>query len=337
MSTGSDAQLPFHEIEVPDQLRNGVLDLEARVQLDERDVSLGRDEKLGGAGILVADLACKRRREDRDLLALGLLERRARRLFDQLLMAPLDGAVALAKRQDLAVRVGEQLHLDMVRALHKALEVDPIVSERGHGLAARRLDGVVEFARLFDDAHASPAAAGRGFDDQRIPELASFAARERWNARSGGDVECRQLVAGEPKRGRRWPDPDESGRLDAAREVRLLGEEPVSGVHRARSGTLCRLDDLVECQIGADASNRVGRAGVERIEVVLGRDCDGGDPKLAAGLEDAVGDFAAVGYEKSLEQRHRLDLVPPAGRALLEKGLKAFLRLRCLSDRRDQL
>ena len=73
-------------------------------------------------------------------------------------MPPLDGAVALADRDDRAVRVGEQLHLDVARPLEVALAVERAVAERALGLAFRGVERLLELGRGTHDAHA-PATA----------------------------------------------------------------------------------------------------------------------------------------------------------------------------------
>ena len=50
-------------------------------------------------------------------------------LLDQLLVAALDRAVALAEVDHVAVRVREYLHLDVPRILEVALDVDAAVGE----------------------------------------------------------------------------------------------------------------------------------------------------------------------------------------------------------------
>ena len=59
-------------------------------------------------------------------------------------MAPLHRAVALAEREHGAVRVREQLDLDVPRPFEIALEVDAVVAERRLRLTPRRGDRVVE-------------------------------------------------------------------------------------------------------------------------------------------------------------------------------------------------
>ena len=52
-------------------------------------------------------------------------------------MPPLQRALALAQRDDPALRVAEDLDLDMTGTLEKLLYVDPIVGEAGPSLGPR--------------------------------------------------------------------------------------------------------------------------------------------------------------------------------------------------------
>ena len=55
-------------------------------------------------------------------------------------MPPLDRAVALAEVHDVAVRVGEDLHLDVARILEVLLDVDVGVREEALALARGLLE-----------------------------------------------------------------------------------------------------------------------------------------------------------------------------------------------------
>ena len=65
-------------------------------------------------------------------------------------MPPLDRALALEQVDDVAVVVGEDLDLDVARPLDQPLDVQRAVAERGRRLAPRRLNRVVELARVAD-------------------------------------------------------------------------------------------------------------------------------------------------------------------------------------------
>src|SRR5260221_13858668 len=89
-----------------------MLDLEPRVHLHEEEmVALGDELDCPGA-----DIADRLRRRDRRLAhrpATSLVHAGRRRLLDDFLMAPLDRAVALEEMDAVALRDGEDLHLDM--------------------------------------------------------------------------------------------------------------------------------------------------------------------------------------------------------------------------------
>ena len=92
---GGDADLLAHEVDARHELGDGVLDLEAGVHLEEPELAV-LVEELDGAGVVVAA-----RLGDLDgRLAHGLAglggEGRRRALLDQLLVAALGRAVALA-------------------------------------------------------------------------------------------------------------------------------------------------------------------------------------------------------------------------------------------------
>ena len=78
-------------------------------------------------------------------------------------------------------------------------------------------------------------------------------------------------------------------------------------MHRLGTGLLAGGDDLVHDQIGllrggrADADGLVGELDVQRVLVGFGIDGDGRDAHLAGGLDDAAGNFAAVGNQNFLE------------------------------------
>ena len=98
-------------------------------------------------------------------------QRQRRRFLDQLLMAALDRALALAEMHDVAVVVAENLELDVARRFDVLLEVDVADAERGFGFALRRLDRLRELARRAHDAHAASAAARGRLDDDGIADV----------------------------------------------------------------------------------------------------------------------------------------------------------------------
>ena len=69
--------------------------------------------------------------------ALRGADARRGRFLDDLLVAALHRAVALAEMDRVALAVGEHLNLDVARILEELLHVDLIVAERGLGLGLR--------------------------------------------------------------------------------------------------------------------------------------------------------------------------------------------------------
>ena len=151
---GRDPQLLLDEIEAGDGLGDRMLDLKARVELDEPEPPV-RDQELDRAGALVAERSTEGDRRlgecfpDLDVGRGSLLE--------HLLVAPLDRAVPVAEAAHLAVPVAEQLNLDVPGPLDELLAEDAVVAESRQRLSPRRLAAPRRGRR----ARARPACHGR--------------------------------------------------------------------------------------------------------------------------------------------------------------------------------
>ena len=138
---GGDPDLLLDQVDAGDHLGDGVLDLDPGVDLDEVEVVVGVDQELAGAGV---DVAGGPGQPDGGFAQPGAdLERQGRRgrFLDELLMAALERAIAVPAVDDVAVRIGEDLDLDVPRAIDELLEVDAGVLEGGLGLVPGRLQG----------------------------------------------------------------------------------------------------------------------------------------------------------------------------------------------------
>src|SRR5581483_1588092 len=102
-----DSDLLADDVDADHGLGDRVLDLQACIQLDEGERAVGPDEELEGAGVPVADVHARPLGRGLHLLAQLVVERRRRRLLDQLLVPALDRALALAARENVAVVVAE--------------------------------------------------------------------------------------------------------------------------------------------------------------------------------------------------------------------------------------
>ena len=300
-----------------------MFDLDARVHLHEVVRAVLVEQHLHGARAEIADRLRAEHGGVAHLLAQRRRHGRARRLFNQLLVASLDGAVALAEVDAVAVRVAEDLELDVARPLEVFLDVDGAVAERGERLGARHLEAARELLGVARDAHPLSAAAGRGLDDHRESDLDRVgecvldvihgargaghdgdAVRDHRGAGGG-------LVSHRPDLFRRGADERDLARGADLGELGILGEETVAGMNRVGSGDLGGRDDARDLQValarrrGADADVVVGEADVQRLAVGLGVDGDGLDAELAARADDAQRDLAAIGDENLLKHRVR--------------------------------
>jgi hypothetical protein len=80
-----------------------------------------------------------------------------RRLFNDLLVAPLHGAVALAQVDGVLVLVGQDLDFDVARVLEEFLHVHRRIAERCARLGLGHLHGVDQRGFGVHHAHAAPA------------------------------------------------------------------------------------------------------------------------------------------------------------------------------------
>ena len=168
---GGEANLGFHQIDLRHHFGDGMLDLNARVHLDE----------VKFAGDVAQELDCTRARiADRaegvdylfaDALARGRVENRGRRLLEDLLVAPLERTLAFAEVDHVAVAIAQHLKLDVAGMLDQLLHVDVGTAEGLFGLGASGLKRGNQLLLGAHDAHAAPAASLGCFDHQGKADL----------------------------------------------------------------------------------------------------------------------------------------------------------------------
>ena len=160
-------------------------------------------------------------------LAANLVRQAERRRFlDDLLVAALDRAFALAEVQKIAMVIAEHLELDVAGVLEILLDVDVADAERRLRLALGGAKCVRHVGRCPDDAHPAAAPAGHGLDDDRVADVSGGLERLLF-------VLGRTVAAGKH------------------RHARLL--------HRA-SGPRLVAHQLDDVRVGADESNVAGLA-----------------------------------------------------------------------------
>ena len=145
----------LHQVDAGDELRDRVFHLDARVHLDEVKLAVFVHQEFDRAGVLVSDLAEAVLERAADVLAHARRDLQRRRFFDQLLMAALNGTLALVQRGDIAVLVGQHLELDVARALDELLHVEVAVAEGVGRLGGRRMVEIGQFLGAAHDAHAA--------------------------------------------------------------------------------------------------------------------------------------------------------------------------------------
>src|SRR5207248_9287819 len=143
---------------------------------------------------------------------------------DVLLMAPLYRAVAFPQVDDVAVRVGEDLHFDVARILEVAPDVHGRVGEVGLTFTLGRLEGALALVGRAHDLETLAAPACCGLDRERpaelVPQPPHLVGRRHRLGRARDDRHSRGLHrlprgglrAHRLDRLRGRTDPDEAGR-----------------------------------------------------------------------------------------------------------------------------
>ena len=167
---GRDLDLLVDDVDAGDHLGDGMLDLDARVHLDEVELAV-LVEKLDRPDADVAELRHGAGDHSADLFALFGVERGGGAFFPHFLVAALQRAVALAEMDGAALPVAEHLELDVARPREVFLEIEGVVAEGVLGFDPRSAQRVAQLVRVGGDLHAAPSAAGRRLDDDRIADL----------------------------------------------------------------------------------------------------------------------------------------------------------------------
>src|SRR6185503_14776936 len=130
--------LRLDDVDAGHLLGDGVLDLDARIDLDEMEFS-GRGvlQEFHGAGADVIGRVRDPERIPAELFALLLPQVGSRSALDDLLVAALDRTVALEEMHAIAKSVAEDLHLDVAGAFNELFEIYFVLAERGLRFALR--------------------------------------------------------------------------------------------------------------------------------------------------------------------------------------------------------
>ena len=327
---GGDAQLGLDEVDVGDLLGHRVLDLDARVHLDEDVVA-----RRGRAGTRRCPRCGSRSR--------GRTARRRRR-SGRAAPGSRFGAGASSitfwwrrcteqsrsKRWMTLPCPSARICTSMWRGSTTAFSRKTVgspnadaASRDAASMDSRSCGGVL------DAPHAASAAAGDGLDEHagsRCPRRRGPVRPRRWRA-------PRSRAPARRPRGRRPPrapccpvssrisragaDERDARLLACPGQVGVLGQEPVARVDRVGARPAGRADDLLHGEIGphgvsrlADLVGLVGLQPVQRVAVLVREDGDGPRAQLVAGAERADRDLTTVGDQHLAEHSGSLR---PAG------------------------
>ena len=219
--------------------------------------------------------------------------------------------------------VTEYLDLNVARPGNEALKIESSITESGGGLRTGEGHEAAQIILGFGDANTAPAAAGRGFDHDRIADIGSGrqslirardspgATRNAGYTRGGGDRAGRRLVAHLAYCFRTRTDKSQARLLDGGSKVGAFGEEAVTWMHGVGAGGRSGRHYHFRPKIGfgglsrADLDRFIGEANGEHLPVGLAHDLHRPDAELSGRPDDADGDLPTVGNQELLD-RHSL-------------------------------
>ena len=125
-----DKNLRAHQVHAGDLFRHGMLDLDARVHLDEKPfVGIDIEQKFHGSGVVVLNRFGEFNGGFAKLGSHTFVEVHGWRNFNHFLMAALNRTIALVQVEYFAVTVAQNLHFDVLGARHVAFEENTRIAE----------------------------------------------------------------------------------------------------------------------------------------------------------------------------------------------------------------
>ena len=236
-------------------------------------------------------------------------------------MSALDGALALAEAEDVAVLIGEDLELDVAGTLDELLHVEVAVAEGAGGFRGGLLEHAGEVFRRADDAHAAAAAACRCLEDDGIADTLCPVER----VCLGGDDAVGAGEDGHPGLfhglargglfaheagdfGGRTDEFDVGGAADLG-EVGIFAEEAVAGMNGVDVGDLGCRDDSRDIEVAVrgpcrtDAHGAIRHTRPERVPIRFRMGQHRLDAQLMAGADEPHGDLTSI--RNQLQERVR--------------------------------
>src|SRR5579883_708227 len=150
-----------------------MLHLDASVHFYEIQVAGLVHKEFDRPCVHITNLAQRRREQVANALPQFRSNYHRRGLFQQLLMATLNAALAFAQADHISVLICQYLEFDVPRSLNEFLHVEVAVAESGRSLALRRVEQIRQLFFISNDAHSAAATPGGSFHNDWKPDLAS--------------------------------------------------------------------------------------------------------------------------------------------------------------------
>ena len=177
---GRDANHPVDQVHTTHFLGDAMFDLQARVHFQEIELRrVGVVHKFNRARRTIADGLAQLDRRSLKLRTHRIGESGCRGLFDDLLVATLHRAVALAQCHHAAFAITEELYFDVPRTRDELLEEDAGVLEVVGRQALDRLESLGEFRGGGALLHADATTAGGALEHHRIADARGLAQGRR--------------------------------------------------------------------------------------------------------------------------------------------------------------
>ena len=311
--TASNQDLRLHQINASHFFRHRVLDLDARIHLEEVVATLGVNHEFDGACVAVIDVLCELDCVVKQALTKHRVEVWRRSEFDNLLVATLHGAITLAQVNDVTIVVAEDLYLNVTRRLNVALQEHTTVAKSRRRFARRALESIFEVIELSDDAHAASTTTHGSLEHDRHTELLGERQRvfnavggflRTWHQRKAAFLRLRlgnNLIAHFDESLRARANQDDPFLLASSREIRIFAQQTVTRVDGLRPVLLGDANDGLIVQVRGnrrlsttDLIRFVSLVSVRRLTIRFREDGDRLHTELGAGSEDANRDLASI-------------------------------------------
>src|SRR5262245_10615995 len=165
---GGNEDLISNDVNARHKLRYRMFDLHSSIHFHEVKILPFVDQKFESSYVPVTHFFDCLYNATSDLFPQGGGHDNRRRLFDQLLVAALNGTLPFTEMYGIAIFVGHDLELDMARPLNEFFDIAIGHTESIRRFSLRHLQGGQQFPPILHNTHSASAASGDGFDDYRI-------------------------------------------------------------------------------------------------------------------------------------------------------------------------